>query len=60
MKAKCPKDCPKRSYDPNCHNVETCEIYAEMCKTYAIIRKNRQKERALDGFSNCHLGYYRK
>lgn len=25
----CPKDCPRRSISPNCHNVETCEIWAK-------------------------------
>ena len=25
----CPKDCPRRSIQPNCHNVETCEIWAK-------------------------------
>lgn len=24
----CPKDCPRRCAVPNCHNVETCEIWA--------------------------------
>lgn len=26
--AGCPKDCPRRCAVPNCHNVETCEIWA--------------------------------
>lgn len=27
-KHNCPKDCPNRRAVPNCHNVETCEIWA--------------------------------
>lgn len=25
----CPIDCPNRCAEPNCHNVETCEIWAQ-------------------------------
>lgn len=24
----CKKDCPNRSAEPNCHNAETCELWA--------------------------------
>lgn len=24
----CPKDCPNRCADPNCHNITTCERWA--------------------------------
>lgn len=24
----CPRDCPNRRAKPNCHNAETCEIWA--------------------------------
>lgn len=34
----CPKDCPKRSISPNCHNVETCERWAAY-----VARKEAEK-----------------
>lgn len=24
----CPRDCPNRCADPNCHNAKTCEVWA--------------------------------
>lgn len=30
--ASCPPNCPKRSAVPNCHNEETCEIWAKHMK----------------------------
>lgn len=43
----CPPDCPRRSAEPNCHDVETCEVWAkhvERQKAIYAARKERQEK----------------
>lgn len=38
----CPKDCPRRSISPNCHNEETCEHWKRHMET---VRKEEAERR---------------
>lgn len=40
----CPPDCPRRCAEPNCHNVETCETWAEHIKKQEQIYKQREEK----------------
>ena len=45
----CPRDCPDRCADPNCHNVKTCARWAEHMadreREYAMRKKIAEKRR---------------
>lgn len=49
----CPKDCPRRSISPNCHNPETCETWAKYLERKAAAKAAREAvrkaERDLEG-----------
>ena len=51
----CPKDCPRRSIQPNCHNAETCEIWAKYLAKKELEQKVKSKilaaERDLEGMA---------
>lgn len=50
--ANCPRDCPRRSAIPNCHNPETCETWARYLDEQAELKAAKQKFRAAeDDFS---------
>lgn len=40
----CPPDCPRRCAEPNCHNVETCETWAEHMRKQEQIYKQRAEK----------------
>lgn len=44
----CPRDCPRRCADPNCHNPETCEIWAAHLVEMEKIHEARRKHHALE------------
>lgn len=44
----CPKDCPRRSIQPNCHNVETCETWAKYITQQESAKKAKEKVRAAE------------
>lgn len=46
--AECPKDCPRRCAIPNCHNVETCEIWARYLAELGAIKEARAKQMAAE------------
>ena len=46
--AECPRDCPRRSAIPNCHNPETCEIWARYLREQAAIKTAKQKFKAAE------------
>lgn len=46
--AECPRDCPRRSAIPNCHNPETCETWARYLKEQAAIKAAKQKFKAAE------------
>ena len=55
---RCPPNCEKRSYSPNCH--DTCEIYAEIQKYHASVRENRKREKELNDIPCLRIGnFYR-
>lgn len=37
----CPPDCPNRSAEPNCHNVETCERWAQHVERQRLLYADR-------------------
>lgn len=46
--AECPKDCPRRCAIPNCHNPETCEIWARYLAELGAIKEAWAKQRAAE------------
>lgn len=46
--ASCPPDCPRRCAVPNCHNVDTCEIWARYVAKQTALKEARQKARAAE------------
>ena len=53
----CPKDCPRRSISPNCHNVDTCETWAKYIAQKeakaAAKATARKAERDFEGVMVC-------
>lgn len=50
----CPRDCPNRCAEPNCHNAETCETWAkhvERQKAIYAAKDAKQKTYTLDTFA---------
>ena len=62
--AMCPKDCPKRCVVPNCHNEETCPVWAEYMRqkreAQAARERVRGPEKDLDAMSRNFGERYRK
>ena len=46
--AMCPRDCPRRSAIPNCHNTETCEIWAAYVQRQELLKEARRKSKAAE------------
>lgn len=46
----CPKNCPNRRAEPNCHNVETCPIWAEHEENKAREYERRSKRFEFTGY----------
>ena len=46
--ARCPKDCPRRRAVPNCHNEETCPIWAEHMKRSRALAEARARAKAAE------------
>lgn len=46
--ANCPRDCPRRSAIPNCHNAETCETWARYLREQAAVKAARRKIKAAE------------
>lgn len=44
----CPKDCPDRCADPNCH--DTCKEHLERTRRNAEVAKKRRKDQAYNMF----------
>lgn len=41
--AGCPRDCPRRSVAPSCHNPETCAVWADYLARMEVIRAGRAR-----------------
>lgn len=46
--AGCPPDCPRRCAVPNCHNAETCEIWARYVEEQAARKAAIAKAKAAE------------
>lgn len=55
MKMEC-QGCTKRTVEPNCHNVETCEFWAR----HMAEREKKYAERELEQLSAAPRSKYRK
>lgn len=59
--AACPRDCPRRCAIPNCHNPETCEVWAEFLRKQAELKAAREKfHDAEDDFAAVKVGRSQK
>lgn len=60
--ARCPKNCPNRCAVPNCHNEETCPVWAEYMRSKREMEELKAKsdgpQRDLDGMQRSFSNRY--
>lgn len=44
--AECPRNCPRRSASPNCHDPETCAVWAAYMARMETIRAGKKRAEA--------------